>query len=115
MDEFLDVFARKVAAIVLSEMRGGDLGMIDQHGSLLGSRRHCAAVRRRIKRGTGGAAIVGRRFLLSREALREELDDLDAPEPEPTGGKPRPGKGGDDAADIDEDALYRETLAELGH
>jgi hypothetical protein len=45
-----------------------------QTGSPLGPRRHCAAVDRRIAAGAPGAARVGRRALLSPEALREELE-----------------------------------------
>ena len=44
-----------------------------QTGSPLGPRRHCSAVDRRIATGDPGAARVGRRALLSPEALAEEL------------------------------------------
>lgn len=44
---------------------------IDQAASPLGRRRHCAAVRARIASGLPGAAILGRRFLLSETALQE--------------------------------------------
>lgn len=71
--------------------------MIPQTGSELGARRHREAVKRRVASGEGGAAIVGRRFLLSPEALREELGRLgggapvnDNRGPRPTG----PGKTG---------------------
>jgi hypothetical protein len=47
--------------------------MITQSASPLGRRKHCAAVRRRIDSGESGAAIVGRRHLLSTDALSEEL------------------------------------------
>jgi hypothetical protein len=46
---------------------------LDQAGSPLGSRRHCAAVRRRVAQGLDGAAIVGRRHLLSPAALAETM------------------------------------------
>lgn len=48
--------------------------MVSQHGSPLGSRAHRAAVLRRVERQEGGAAIAKRKFLLSRDALKEELD-----------------------------------------
>jgi hypothetical protein len=53
-----------------------ELKLVDQRGSPLGRNRHCAAVRRRIDEGKPGAWIVGRKYLLSVEALREELDHL---------------------------------------
>jgi hypothetical protein len=50
-----------------------DDGLISQAGSPLGSRRHCNAVRRRLASGAHGAAKVGRRYLLTPDALAEEL------------------------------------------
>ena len=71
----LDVLARAVARHVVAELRSGETGdFVDQHRSPLGSRRHVAATRRRIAHGESGAAQVGRRFLLSREAVTEELE-----------------------------------------
>jgi len=56
--------------------RSVESGWIDQEFSPLGSRRHIAAVRRRVARRKPGAeldaAIVGRRYLLSIDALAEE-------------------------------------------
>ena len=46
---------------------------IDQRTTSAGPRTHIAMTRRRVKAGLPGAAIVGRRFLLSPEALQEEL------------------------------------------
>lgn len=47
---------------------------IDQKQSVLGSKKHCAIVRRRVLAGDDGAVIVKkRRFLLSPEAYREEV------------------------------------------
>lgn len=63
--------------------------MLDQSASPLGSRRHCTAVKRRIARGEPGAAIVGRKHLLSPEALSEELGRVsrrESPNPTDTGG-----------------------------
>lgn len=66
----LEAFAEAVRA--LDEEVAPD--WIDQSRSLLGRRRHCAAVRRRIAAGVDGAAVgVGRRYLLSEEAHAEEL------------------------------------------
>jgi hypothetical protein len=48
-------------------------GHVDQAASPLGRRRHCGAVRRRIARGDGGAFVVGRRHLLTKEALAAEM------------------------------------------
>ena len=49
---------------------------VDQRSSPLGHRRHCAAVKRRVAAGDAGAAIVGRRHLLSQQALADELTAL---------------------------------------
>jgi hypothetical protein len=69
--------ARAVAREVVAELRAGETpGMLDQAGSPLGRRRHIAAVRRRVAAGETGAAVVGRRHLLSREALDAELATL---------------------------------------
>lgn len=48
-----------------------------QKGSPLG-RKHCRVVRERMARGGEGAAQVGRKHLLSPEALREELGRFSA-------------------------------------
>jgi hypothetical protein len=73
LDQLVAEFAERVAAIVLERLHLGMPGMIDQASSPLGRRRHCTAVRRRRDRGEPGASIVGRRHLLSPEALSEEL------------------------------------------
>ena len=65
--------AERVAGLVIERLQAGTPGMIDQAASPLGRRRHCAAVRRRVSRGDPGAVLVGRRHLLSPEALAEEL------------------------------------------
>lgn len=55
------------------ERRGGTIhGWQSQNKSTLG-RKHNSVVRARIERGESGASIVGRRHLLSPEALVEEL------------------------------------------
>lgn len=71
MQPFIDAFADAVAARLMK----GQERMIAQHQSELGSRRHREAVKRRLANGEGGAGISrdGRRFLLTPEALREEL------------------------------------------
>lgn len=52
---------------------GAPLGnYIDQKKSVLGPKKHCAAVRRRVLEGDERAIITGRRFLLSPEAHMEE-------------------------------------------
>jgi hypothetical protein len=65
--------APALARAIVAELRDGD-GMVEQGASPLGARRHRAAVRRRVAAGEGGAAVIGRRHLLSREALTEELE-----------------------------------------
>jgi hypothetical protein len=66
----LGAFARELGAVLLA---GNQDGWIDQVSSPLGRRRHCVAVRRRVAERAGGAAVLGRRHVLSREALTEEL------------------------------------------
>lgn len=68
----IEAVAQRVAARVLGAL---DSGMIDQASSPLGSRRHRAAVDRRVANGEGGAFKRGRKCLLTREALTEELRD----------------------------------------
>jgi len=78
LGELLAALAQGVAA----ELRAGDLSMIDQSASPLGPRRHRAAVRRRIQRGEGGASVIGRRHLLTKDALDAELAAITgAPKP----------------------------------
>ena len=68
------VLADAVADRVIERLRGGvSPSWTDQRASQLGVRRHCSAVRRRIANAEGGAAIVGRQFLLDPEALAQEL------------------------------------------
>ena len=68
IEPLLDEIADRVAARILKAQSR----MISQASSELGPRRHRAAVRRRLDEGLDGAAISGRRFLLTPEALREE-------------------------------------------
>lgn len=56
-----------------AEHRADRRDWTDQNASPLGRRRHVAAVRRRVAAGDAGAALVGRRALLSATALDEEL------------------------------------------
>jgi hypothetical protein len=70
LDPLLDALADKI----VSKLTAGALpGFVDQVQSPLGRRRHVAACRARIARGEPGAAIVGRRHLMSQEALAAEL------------------------------------------
>jgi hypothetical protein len=62
--------------LVADEIASGAL--VPEQTSPLGSRRHCVAVKRRMSAGEHGACIVGNVFLLSREALAEELAALPA-------------------------------------
>lgn len=79
LDELVGALADLVAERVVAKLTAGQQpGMLDQVGSPLGRRRHIAACRARVGRGESGAAIVGRRHLLSREALEAELETLGA-------------------------------------
>lgn len=73
-DALLDELAERLADRLEARQKQGAAGMVGQETSPLGRRRHCAAVRRRISANLPGAAIVGRRCLLSPEALSEELN-----------------------------------------
>lgn len=70
-DRFLDIDAIADAVEARLCQR-----MVAQRGSPLGARTHRKAVERRVEQNEGGAAIAGngRKFLLSRAALQEELD-----------------------------------------
>ena len=76
--EALDVLGKLIAHHVVAELRAGDVGMVDQTVSPLGARRHCAACRRRVAAGDGTAAIVGRRHLMTSEAVQAELQAASA-------------------------------------
>jgi hypothetical protein len=90
---FLDALADRVAALVTERLLSGAPGMTDQASSPLGRRRHCAAVKRRLASGKPGAALAGRRHLLSAEALAEELSRVsgrpDSASPSPASGSVR--------------------------
>jgi hypothetical protein len=58
---------------------GPESSWVDQHQSDLTVRQHCRAVRRRRTEGKPGAAIVGRRYLMTRAALWEEMGQSPKP------------------------------------
>lgn len=60
-------------AIVTKLRSASDDGWVAQEESRLGRNKHCAAVRRRVAAGDIRAAMANGRFLLTREALNEEL------------------------------------------
>jgi hypothetical protein len=77
LDTALDALAEAVADRVVAKLSAGQhSGFVDQTASPLGRRRHIAAARRLVAEGKAGAAIVGRRHLLTREALDAELAAL---------------------------------------
>lgn len=80
-------------------------GHVDQRRSPLGRRRHCAAVRRRVLAGDEGAAIVGRHFLLSPQALRDELA---------LASQPGVAVANDTEPDDADDDFYRNLMQEVG-
>jgi hypothetical protein len=86
--EILEAAARRARELD-ADVRGELRAWTDQSASPLGPRRHVARVRGRLARGLAGASMVGRRALLSPEALGEELAALTkkkavAAEPETT-------------------------------
>jgi hypothetical protein len=72
----LDALADLIAERVWQRFQQGTPDMVDQSKSPLGRRRHCNAVKRRVGAGEPGAARVGRRYLLTPDALAEELHRL---------------------------------------
>lgn len=68
-EPYIDALADRLAERL--ERRRGR--MINQYDSELGARRHREAVKRRMDNGEGGAGRAGRNYLLTKEAVREEL------------------------------------------
>lgn len=68
-DDLIDAITARVEERLMRSSR-----MQSQYGSPLGPRTHRAAVNRRIERSEGGAHIVKGRFLLTQQALQEELN-----------------------------------------
>ena len=78
LDGLLDLIAERV----VERLRAGNRdGLVAQDESPLGARRHCGAVRKLVAKGVPGAAIVGRRYLLSREHVDQELAALSKKKP----------------------------------
>jgi len=71
--EALQILAKWIAHFMLEGQRAHQAGMLDQKTSQLGSRTHIALVRRLVAAGSPDAAIVGRSFLATREAVDAEL------------------------------------------
>jgi hypothetical protein len=69
-EELESVIARAVRRALHAATDGE---MIPQGRSPLGPRRHAEAVKRRLAAGQPGAAHVGRKYLLSPDALNEEM------------------------------------------
>jgi hypothetical protein len=83
--------------------------MINQHESELGPRRHREAVKRRIDNGEGGAGRAGRNYLLTIEAVREELARK--------GGRPKGAAvtaGGDDRSPASGGSAAKSRARDLG-
>ena len=76
IDTLVELFVSELARRLGTELASTTHSMVSQHGSPLGARRHRAAVKRRLENGQRGAAIVGRRYLLSHDALQCELSAL---------------------------------------
>jgi hypothetical protein len=75
LEMMFEALATALAERVAQKIDEREEGRITQRSrKSLGKRRHPAAVRRRIREGQGGAYIIGRDFVLTPEALREELE-----------------------------------------
>ena len=117
-EPYIDALAERLAT-VLERRRGR---MVNQHESELGPRRHREAVKRRIDGGEGGAGRVGRNYLLTREAVREELargpgkgkrGKGSEPEPVTPDGTPAGGAGGAQSRARELSQFERELMAGL--
>lgn len=92
---WLEGILRKVVREELAAVQHPSDGWRDQRHSALGPRRHCLAVRRRLHADPrdSGAKIIGDRYLLTPDAILEELDRLgrkpDAPREGAGGAKDR--------------------------
>lgn len=73
MSAILEGLVDLIAARVVAKLGGDGSAWVDQSVSPLGPRRHRKAVCERLASGRPGASRVGRKHLLSREALEEEL------------------------------------------
>jgi hypothetical protein len=69
----IELLADAIAERVAAKLRGSSDEWIDQHSSPLGSKRHCALVRSLTTAGDQRASKIGRRYLLSRDALAEAM------------------------------------------
>ncbi|HEY4103624.1 MAG TPA: hypothetical protein VGM44_07020 [Polyangiaceae bacterium] len=103
LDQLIDALADRIVEKQRERDRLDHAGKVDQGTSPLGPRRHCAVVRKLVALGTPGAAIVGRRHLLSRELLERELSAVSKKR------KPAPSPRVDD-----EDAEIDRMLASVG-
>jgi hypothetical protein len=94
----------QLIVIAVRKATGREAGLIDQRHSPLGKVGHGRAVRRRIAEQEDGAFRVGRDYLLTPEALREELARLN-----------EAGRDGanDSATDVDADRVRGEIEAKL--
>lgn len=108
---------RALKRLVDGETRGIDPRWIEQANSSLGRRIHIEAVKRRVAeaRAKGlsptelGAAIDGRRYLLSQESMAEELGDRQARGV----AKARARKAANDQAEAAEGDAYRNAMAAM--
>ena len=99
--EAFELFIDAVADGVSERLERRRGRMINQHESELGPRRHREAVKRRLENGEGGAGRAGRNYLLTKEAIREELAGKGgrgrgkgaSGAPVPSGGDGSPGAG----------------------
>ena len=74
MDDILGRLVKELAKELAQELRStSNEEWVSQHGSPLGPRVHCAAVRGRVERGFPDASINRKRFLMTKEALVEEM------------------------------------------
>jgi hypothetical protein len=73
VDGILKAFANELAAALAKELRASNDEWVSQVNSPLGPRVHCSMVRRRVARGLPDAVIDGKRFLMTREALVDEM------------------------------------------
>lgn len=75
LEPLVEAIATRVVEL-LRDQSSRTPSLVSQASSPLGNRRHCLAVRRRIAQDLPGASVVGREYLLTPQALEDELARL---------------------------------------
>jgi hypothetical protein len=124
MQDGIDIanyFFEKIREIVASELRGEDPSWVDQAHSALTPRIHIAAAKRRLAEASAqgvsprflGVDVRGRRYLLSQEAMAEEVGRREAKGVAKARARKQTLELAKAEAEAGESAAYREALAAM--